>query len=116
MRELEKYKDQIIENIKDVPGLINLDQSSRQGKPEITVTPKRTALAESGISVQEIALTVRAAIQGITASKYREEGDEYDITITMKDEAVDTPEKIGRISIPSRNGVMYRLSQLADIS
>jgi len=72
MHELEKYKDQIIESIKDVPGLINLDQSSRQGKPEITVTPKRTVLAESGISVQEIALTVRAAIQGIAASKYRE--------------------------------------------
>ncbi len=115
METLNHLKTQILQKIHDVPGLINLDQSSREGKPEITVTPKRTMLAESGISVQEIALTVRAALVGITASKYLENGEEYDITVTMDDASVDSPEKIGRISIPSPRGVVYRLSQLADI-
>ncbi len=112
---LNKLKNQIWEKIHDVPGMINLDQSSREGKPEITIIPNRTKLIETGISVQEIALTARAAIEGISSSKYFEKGDEYDITITMNDASVNTPEKVGRISIPSRNGVIYRLSQLADI-
>jgi HAE1 family hydrophobic/amphiphilic exporter-1 len=99
----------------DVPGLINFDQSTREGKPEITIVPNRTKLSETGITTQEIALTVRAALEGITASKYLESGDEYDIVITMDNASVDTPEKIGRISIPSRRGVVYRLAQLADI-
>ncbi len=34
----------------------------------------------------------------------------------MNDESVDTPEKIGRISIPSRNGTVYRVSQLASVN
>ena len=115
LEEVNNLKDQIMEKIKDVPGLINLDQSSRVGKPEISIIPKRTKLSETGITVQEIALTARASLEGIEASKYLEKGEEYDITVTMKDTSVDTPEKIGRIGIPARNGVIYRLSQLADI-
>ena len=115
IEELNILKEEIYTKIKDVPGLINLDQSSREGKPEITIVPNRTKLSETGISTQEIALTVRAALEGITASKYLEKGDEYDLVVTMNDASVDSPEKIGRISIPSRSGVVYRLAQLADI-
>lgn len=113
---LSQLKDEIFSKIKTVPGLINLDQSSRTGKPEITITPNRIKLAETGITVQEIALTVRAALEGITASKYLEGGEEYDITVTMDDASVDSPDKIGRIAIPSRNGNMYRISQLAEVN
>ncbi len=116
LEELNSLKDKILAKIHDVPGLINLDQSSREGKPEITIIPKRTMLAETGITAQEIALTARSALEGITASKYLEKGDEYDITVTMNDASVDSPEKIGRISIPSKRGVVYRLAQLADIN
>ena len=115
LKVVNRLKTQIMEKIHDVPGLINLDQSSREGKPEISIIPKRTMLAETGITAQEIALTVRASLAGITASKYLENGEEYDITLTMDDASVDTPEKIGRISIPSRRRTMYRLAQLADI-
>ncbi len=113
---LSSLKNEIFSKIEDIPGLINLDQSSREGKPEITIVPNRKKLSESGITVQEIALTVRAALEGITASKYLEEGEEYDITVTMNDASVDSPEKIGKISIPSRNGNIYRISQLADVN
>lgn len=115
LTELNKLKDEIWSKIHDVPGMINLDQSSRQGKPEITIIPERTKLAETGITAQEIALTARAALEGITATQYLEKGDEYDITVTLDDASVDSPEKVGEILLPSRKGTMYRLSQLADI-
>jgi hydrophobic/amphiphilic exporter-1 (mainly G- bacteria), HAE1 family len=116
LETLNELKDDVYEKLKDVPGLINFDQSSREGKPEITIVPNRQKLSETGITAQEIALTVRAALEGIEASKYLEMGDEYDIVVTMNNASVDTPEKIGRISIPSRNGTVYRVSQLASIN
>lgn len=115
MEVLDGLKNQIMDKIRDIPGLINLDQSSREGKPEITIIPNRVMMAETGVTSQQIAVTVRAAIEGISPSKFREHGEEYDITLTMTDLSIDTPEKIGRISIPSRRGAVYRLSQLADI-
>lgn len=115
LEELDRLKGEIFTKIQDIPGLINLDQSSREGKPEITIIPNRQKLSESGITAQEIAITVRSALEGITASKYLEQGEEYDITVTMTDASVDSPEKIGKISIPSRNGNVYRISQLAEV-
>jgi len=115
LETLEELKDGVIAKIEDVPGLINLDQSSRSGKPEITVFPKREKLIDAGLTIQELAITLRAAIEGMEATKYREFGNEYDITVTLNDKSVDTPEDIGNISIVSSRGEMYRMAQLADI-
>ncbi|NWG29228.1 MAG: efflux RND transporter permease subunit [Ignavibacteriaceae bacterium] len=112
--ELERLKNQAVEKFKDVPGLINFDNSSRAGKPEITVYPKREKLTEVGLTITDLAFTLRAGIEGIQSAKYRELGDEYDITVTLNDESVNTPEKAGNITVASQHG-SFRLAQLADI-
>lgn len=116
MEVLTELKNEIIAEIGNIPGLINLDQSSREGKPEITISPNRVKLAEVGITTQELALTIRGAIEGIESSKYRENGEEYDITVTLSDVSVDSPEKIKNIPVvSSRDYSVYRLQQLANV-
>ncbi len=114
--KLEELKDTIMADVENVPGLINFDQSSRAGKPEITVFPKREKMADAGVTIQELAVTLRSTIEGMESSKYREEGNEYDVIITVNDDAVNTPNKISQIPVVSQNGVVYKLSQLADIT
>jgi HAE1 family hydrophobic/amphiphilic exporter-1 len=111
---LDHYKNEVTKRIKDIPGLINFDQSSRTGKPEITVFPKREMLVQAGLSITDLALSLRSSVEGIQSSKYRELGNEYDITVTMDDKSVDSPEKISGITIASPVGP-FRLEQLADI-
>ncbi|MFN3872786.1 MAG: efflux RND transporter permease subunit [Ignavibacterium sp.] len=114
LEELERLKDETVRKLKDVPGLINFDNSSRAGKPEITVYPKREKLTEVGMTITDLALTLRSAIEGIQSAKYREAGDEYDITVTLDDESVNSPEKIGNITVATQFG-SFRLAQLADV-
>ncbi len=113
--KLEELKIGIMEKVKSVPGLINFDQSSRAGKPEITIFPDRDKLAEAGITLQEVALTLRASIEGLESSKFRELGNEYNIMVTLNNESVNTPEKINNIPVVSQFGGVFRLSELADI-
>lgn len=112
---LEQLKEKINKKIKDTPGLINFDNSSKAGKSEITIIPKREKLIETGLSVADLAFTLRTAIEGLESSKYREFGNEYDIIVTLSDESVNSPDKIGNIPIVAQNGGTYRLAQLADI-
>ncbi|MFN3694457.1 MAG: efflux RND transporter permease subunit, partial [Ignavibacterium sp.] len=114
LEELERLKDETVSKLKDVPGLINFDNSSRAGKPEITVYPKREKLTEAGMTITDLAFTLRSAIEGIQSAKYREAGDEYDITVTLDDESVNSPEKIGNITVATQFG-SFRLAQLADV-
>jgi hydrophobic/amphiphilic exporter-1 (mainly G- bacteria), HAE1 family len=115
--QLEIYKEQVNELVKDVPGLINFQNSSRAGKPEISVVPDREKMSDAGITVQEMAITVRAAVEGIESTKYREAGEEYDIKVTLNDASVSSPDQIGNITlISSMTGMTYRLKELADIN
>ncbi len=113
-QRLESYKEQLISRIKNIPGLINLNTSSRPGKPEITLIPDRTKIALLGLSVYDIAMTLRGAVEGIIATRYRQAGNEYDIRIALNNASVDTPEEIQNIAVISPRGV-YRLSQLAEL-
>lgn len=111
---LEVYKEELLGTIRDTEGLVNLTTSSRTGKPEITLTPNRIKIAEAGLSVYELAFTLRSAIEGVVATTYRELGNEYDIRVVLQDESVDTPEEIGNIAVASPDGV-YRLAHFASV-
>lgn len=112
--QLEIYKNEIMDKIKATAGLVNLTTSSRAGKPEITLAPDRKKLADAGLTVFDLAMTLRSAVEGIEATRYKEAGEEYDIRVVMKKESVDTPEEVGNIAVVSNNGI-YRLSQLANV-
>ena len=112
--QLELYKTKILENIKTVPGLANLTTSSRSGKPEITLLPDRKKLADVGLTVYDLAMTLRSAVEGIEATRFKEAGEEYNIRVVMKKDSVDTPEEVGNIAVVAKTGI-FRLSQLAEV-
>ncbi len=111
---LEYYKNVIIDSLRNVNGLVNFDNSSRRGKPEIVITPRREILPEVGLTIIDLAYSVRSAVDGIEATTFREEGNEYDIVVTLSEEDVDLPEKIGNIPIVTSTGT-FRLKQIANI-
>ena len=114
VKKLSEISLTFMEKAKNIQGLINFDSSDRSGKPEVVLIPKREKLAQIGLSTYELAMTLRSAIEGIDATKFRESGNEYDIKISFKDEAVDSPEKIANIPVITPYG-KYRISQLADV-
>jgi HAE1 family hydrophobic/amphiphilic exporter-1 len=111
---LVKLSEQVYDKLKDIPGLVNFDTSTRPGRPEITIEPRRDQLALTRNNVMEIALSVRAAIEGFVTTQYRELGNEYDIKVSLAEDAYNTPEKLRNLTIVTSRGT-YQLSQLADI-
>ena len=114
LEQLEIIKEQVVKEMKSIPRLIDFDNSARPGKPEITIYPKREKLTEVNLTITDLAFSIRAAIEGIQSVKCREMGNDYDITVTLDDESVNSPEKIANITIATHQGV-FRLAQLADI-
>ncbi|MBP7214168.1 MAG: efflux RND transporter permease subunit [Candidatus Kapabacteria bacterium] len=112
--EVQKISDQVYNKVKDVPGLINFDQSTRTGRPEMTVYPKRDVIGDIGLSVTELALSLRSSVEGMSSTKIRREKDEYDITIIMDSTEINSPEKIKDMPIITRAGT-FRLGDLADV-
>ncbi len=66
-----------------VPGLVDITDNLKDGRPEMQVRIDREKAARAGLSTGQIASAVRAAVNGIEAGKYREAEEEYDITVRL---------------------------------
>lgn len=69
--------------ITNLPGLYDLKDDYNVGKPEIEVVVDREKAGMLWTNTGQIASTVRAAINGAEASKYRVGEDEYKIRVRL---------------------------------
>ena len=104
----------IMDRIREIPGLINLDTSIRPGRPELVIEPKRDQLALTGVNVRDIGVGARAAVEGLISSQFKEVTNEYNIRVTLDEDAYRTPERLRNLSIMTPQG-RFQMSQLADI-
>jgi CzcA family heavy metal efflux pump len=74
------------EKIRSVPGLVDLKDDYNAGRPELEVVVDREKAGLFWTSTGQIASTVRAAINGVEASKYRIGEDEYKIRVRLQDD------------------------------
>ncbi len=79
-------------------GVADIESSWKSGKPEVVLRPKRNAVADYGLTIGEIAQTVRMYIVGDAASQFREGDDEYDITVKYAEE--DRKKRSDVLSLP----------------
>ena len=69
-----------------VPGVVSAQLSRQPGVPEMLISVDRAKASSLGLSVADVADTLETAIGGTRASFYREQGDEYDILVRLREE------------------------------
>jgi HAE1 family hydrophobic/amphiphilic exporter-1 len=111
---LQRLGDELKKRVETVPGIMNLSVNTAAGKDELVFEPDRKQISQDGITVQSIAVSLRAAVDGMVSTVYREDGEEYDIRVKMKDSAIRDIEDIRNIPIVSARGI-FPLSRYADM-
>ena len=73
-----------------VPGVVEIKSDFENNKPEIVFDIDRERANLEGISTAQLAMEIRSAVYGATASKFRDANDEYDITLRYRiDQRID---------------------------
>jgi len=112
---LQGYAKQITREFARLPGIVDVDTSLEEGKPELKVFIDRDKAADLGVSVAGIAEAVNILISGeveITRFKDEKKGRRYDVRVQLGSEDRRDPSDLGRIYVRSRDG---RLVQLANV-
>ena len=106
-----------VENIiASMPGTININNPLGTSKLDIRVNVNKDKAGLYGVPLVEIDRTVRAAIAGLSVTKYRDaEGKEYDITLRLPVENSPKISDLEKIYITSVTGTQIPLQQLASI-
>ncbi|ACY47776.1 efflux RND transporter permease subunit [Rhodothermus marinus] len=115
VRITQEIKQRLIEAAATgrIPGLVDITDNLNTGRPELRVRIDRERAGRFGLSTQQIASTVRAAINGIEASQYRTGEDEYDITVRLKEADRRSLESLRNLTI-LHEGQQIPLAAVAD--
>lgn len=114
--DLVTASTQILDAIKDVPGVVDLGRSFQSGKPELHVDVDRDKAARLGLSTAAVGSTVRTLVSGDTASRYREAGREADIVVRLRPEDRSRLQDILDISLTTSTGQVVPLRNVAALS
>ena len=90
--------------IKDIPGVVDLEDDYDQGRPEIRVRVDKERAELLGLATVDVALAVRAAVNGVKAGVFREGDEEYDITVRLPKAERSSLDALSHMTLAGRTG------------
>ncbi len=110
---LEPIALKLKEKLKHHPALLDVDTSFRPGKPEFQVKVDLDEAQRLGISSSAVGAELRAQVEGVTSSVFRENGLEYDIRVRLQPDQRDLQTEYPRILVPNMNARLVELGRVA---
>ncbi len=101
--------------ISRIPGIKDPDLSWSAGKPELQVIVDRERATQLGISLADIAGTLRTAYEGNTDVKFREAGQEYAIRVRLKEAQRQRASDLNQLVVAYVQGAPVYLGDVATI-
>ncbi len=125
LKELERLTVMVSNRIRGIPGLVDLDSSVKADKPVIQVDVRRDAASDLGLSVSQIAVSLRTLVAGQTVGNWRAPDDQtYDVNVRLAPDARNAPQDLERLPFMSStvgsnadgSSRIVRLSQVASVT
>ncbi|MBR5298515.1 MAG: efflux RND transporter permease subunit [Parabacteroides sp.] len=113
--QTDAVANEIARRMRNIEGCAQVNISREDYIPEYQVDFDREKLAINGLNVTTASMYLRNRINGSTASKYREDGDEYDITVRYAPEFRQSIEDIENIMIINNEGKGVRIRDLGKV-
>ena len=120
-RELTRIADEVITQVRQVPGAVDVGFSTRGQKPELDVRVDRALAGSLGITVADVAQTLRPAFAGIDAGDWVDPtGKTRDVTVRLSADARQRASDLSSLPIaiqdPQGRPASLPLGQVATIT
>ncbi|HSH90739.1 MAG TPA: efflux RND transporter permease subunit [Ramlibacter sp.] len=121
LNELQRLARLVNEKIRTVPGLVDLDSSVKPDKPVIDIDVRRDAASDLGLSVAQIAGSLRTLVAGQTVGNWRAPDDQtYDVNVRLSPDARNAPQDLERLPFATGTNAdgssrVVRLNQVAAV-
>jgi len=114
-QETNKLAQDIALKMKAVEGTADIQISREDDKPELQITLDQKKLSQHGLTTAMASAFIRSQMYGITASKYKEDGEEYDIIVRFREEDRSSITQIENFNIATPTGKSIKLKELGQI-
>ena len=101
LRQLQAHSEKLLADIRQIPGLVDVDTNLNTGKPEMAVRIDRPKAADLGVQVSDTAEALRLLVGGDQVTTYNEGGEQYEVHVRADAPDRTSQEAIALLPIPS---------------
>jgi len=101
IRELERCAKTVMADLRQVPGVVDVDSTLSLGKPQFAITVDRPKAGELGVSISDITNTLRLLVAGEKVSDYNEKGEQYEVHVRSIADARNHLDELNMVTVPS---------------
>jgi len=113
--ETDTYARLLREELRQSKVASGVTLSRKDYIPEVRFVFDRQRLAENGLNLSTAAMYLRSAVNGTVASHFREDGNEYDIRVSLDPNRRQSLQDISNLLVYTPQGKQLRLSDLGHI-
>ncbi len=120
--ELERLATLVMDKLRPIPGLVDLDSSVKPNNPTLDVQVQRNVASDLGVGVQQIGAALRTLVAGQTVGNWRAPDDQtYDVNVRLAPEARNSPQDMDRLPFALGTNAdgsqrIVRLNQVARVT
>ncbi|MDR2011360.1 MAG: efflux RND transporter permease subunit [Bacteroidales bacterium] len=105
----------LAERVKGIEGARDVQISRDELKPELEFVLDPDKMSLHGLNTATVSTILRNRITGLTATQFREDGDEYDVIVRLAEEYRSSINDIENIVITTQQGTVVRLGDLGEV-
>jgi HAE1 family hydrophobic/amphiphilic exporter-1 len=107
--------EELASRVKNIEGATNVQISRKRSKPELQVIFDHKKLMKHGLTTAQASAMIKNRVEGLTATRLRQAGDEYDVVVRYKESARNSITEIENMGIVTPAGQVIRLGEIADV-
>ncbi len=123
MAVLQRLADQVVAEMKQIPGVVDIKSSLGDRRPEFRIDVNRDLANEVGLDIGQIAATVRPFLAGQTATRWEDAtGEEREVVVQVEPSQRESSENLASLPLPTSGrsaaggARMVRLGDVAQIT
>jgi len=110
--DLQKYRDEMLDRLKQEPALADLDSDLELNKPQLEVKIDRDRVADLGLDVSVIGRTLETMLGGRQVTRFEIGGEQYDVIVQLDAAERTAPDNLARMFVKGANNEMIQLSNV----
>ena len=113
--ETNLVAEELAGKIRNIEGAKDVKISRAKSKPELQIIFDQNKMSANGLNTAMVSSAVKNRVEGLTATRLRQFGDEYDVVVRLKKDARSTLTDIENLGITNPMGQIIRLGEIAQI-
>jgi HAE1 family hydrophobic/amphiphilic exporter-1 len=110
-----RLTEELKNKIGNVKGARNITVSREEDRAELQIDFDKEKLALSGMTSQQVSMAIRNRVNGFAAGFLKEDGDEYDIIVRLKEEYRNSITEIEEMTLQTPTGALIKVKELAKV-